>query len=121
MKYLEKLRTEFSRKADGATPTKPPKAPFDGFGGAPSGAMQKKLLHVDASAEGRDCLPQPGGAALDAELRALVDMVGRLYAFTPEEFVLAQNLALADREAALRCYRHIAAGAGLVTPRATMG
>ncbi|MCA3069432.1 MAG: hypothetical protein ING90_08610 [Rhodocyclaceae bacterium] len=121
MKYLEKFRAEFSGAADRGAPTEPPKAPSDSFGGAVSGTLQKKPTHVDTSSDGRICPSQRGGRALDAELRALVDIVGRLYAFTPDEFVLARNLALADREAALQCYRHIAAGAGLTTPRSAIG
>lgn len=45
----------------------------------------------------------------DAELRALVDAVAAFHGFTPEQTAEAQEIAHADLDAALECFRVLAA------------
>jgi len=62
-----------------------------------------------ANRQGATIIADPSPYRREAELTALVDVVADFHGFTPAQRVEALEIALADQEAALECFRILAA------------
>lgn len=116
--YLARLKQIENEKVShyipDTLPPKPPKVPFDPFGGTHPVHIEKKII-VDVEII---ALPEPSEIAkpetlLDrqreaqqpaTELKRLVRLCGEFYGFTEAEHVEALAVALADFDSAMLCF-----------------
>lgn len=80
-------------------------------------SLAAKVLARNAARNSGATLPEntrnSGATLTQRELRDLVHRCGVAYGFSNEELALATELALADPETALTCFRAIAAELGI--------
>ncbi len=99
--YLDRLKQLVSgnnfQNTPSIKPAKPPKAPFDGFGGKHPGTIEN-ILVTSATA-----LPEH-----EMELKRLVRLVSEHHGFNQDDYEEALEVALGDSVNALTCFTALA-------------
>ena len=121
--YLDRLKqlesSENFLNTPSIKPAKPPKAPFDGFGGSPYGYIEN-ISVLDRSVNLKIVRQQkpiaPTGIDLhkEEELKRLVLLVSEHHSFSQEEHEEALTHALRDPVDALTCFTSLARQAELI-------
>ena len=105
--YLDRLKQLESgnnfQNTPSIKPAKPPKAPFDGFGGKHPGNIENILVTSTTA------LPEH-----EMELKRLVRLVSNHHDFSQEDYDESLELALGDPVNALICFASLARNVDLI-------
>jgi len=105
--YLDRLKQLESgnnfQNTPSIKPAKPPKAPFDGFGGKHPGNIENILVTSTAA------LPEH-----EMELKRLVHLISDHHGFSHADYEEALEVALGDQVNALTCFTSLAHKAELI-------
>jgi len=100
-------------------PAKPPKTPFDGFGGSPHGYIENisvldRSVNLEIVRQQKPIAPAGIDLHKEEELKRLVLLVSEHHSFSQENYEEALTHALHDPISALICFAALARKAGLL-------
>ena len=100
-------------------PAKPPKTPFDGFGGSPHGYIENisvldRSVNLEIVRQQKPIAPTGIDLHKEEELKRLVRLVSDHHGFSQEDYEEALTYALNDPVDALTCFASLAHKAGLL-------
>jgi len=100
-------------------PAKPPKTPFDGFGGSPHGYIENisvldRSVNLEIVRQQKPIAPAGIDLHKEEELKRLVLLVSEHHSFSQEDYEEALEVALGDPVNALICFTSLARQAGLL-------
>ena len=100
-------------------PAKPPKTPFDGFGGSPHGYIENisvldRSVNLEIVRQQKPIAPAGIDLHKEEELKSLVLLVSEHHSFSQEDYEEALEVALGDPVNALICFTSLAYKAELI-------